>query len=224
MNKNIFTVLLVAVLTAGYVQAQFTFGVRAGYNLTTVAVKFDGERAKDTDYKSKSGFQAGVVGEYSFSEKFAIQPAILFATQGSKTAPKEFLMGDMWMWESITAHINYLQIPVNAQYKIDLGDLGLLFQAGPYLGYALGGYTKWEFYDRKDATPSGGEKTTIKFGSEEEQTRPFDFGLGLGAALQMENLQLGCRYQFGLANVCNLKETIIHHRGFAITTTWMFGK
>jgi len=222
MNKKFFLVLLVAGLTASFAQAQFTFGARAGFNLTNISQKIDGKKAEgDMKPKYKPGFQIGVVGEYAISEYFAIQPGILFATHGNKinwsqTYPslgKQEFKG--------SANINYLQIPVNAQYKLDLGGNALLLQAGPYFGFALSGKSKSE-------TTFNGETEKndldLKFGSKEEEINPLDFGLGLGVGLQINAIQIGLGYKFGLANLSNFDETSINNRGFALTATYFFGK
>jgi len=225
MNKKFFLVLFIVVLTASYVQAQFTFGARAGLNLTNVSVKIDGKKLEgDIKPKYKSGFQIGVVGEYGISDNFAIQPGILFATQGYKSGPSEILMDDVWMWESVTVNINYLQIPVNAQYKMDLGVCALLLQAGPYFGYAFGGKTKSGYSIRPDKEFSWEQKTDLEFGNKEDQISPFDFGFGLGVGLQLDAIQIGLRYQLGLKNLYNIEKMTMNNRGFAITATYFFGK
>ena len=226
MNKKIFSVLLVAVITASYVQAQFTFGARAGFSPTNVSLKYDGKKPEgDVKPKYKPGFQIGVVGEYGISDNFAIQPGILFATQGYKMGPSEILVEDVVVaWLRVTVNINYLQIPVYAQYKMDLGSSALLLQAGPYIGYAFGGKINSEFSYRPDGTDFGGEKTDLKFGSKEDQISPFDFGLGLGVGLQIDAIQFGLRYQHGLANLYNIEKMTMNNRGFAITASYFFGK
>jgi hypothetical protein len=212
MFKKVYVVLLVAVLTAGYAQAQFTFGVRAGFNLTNISQKYDGTKASGDDKgKFKPGFQIGVVGEYALGESFAIQPGILFATQGTKfkfTDEAEI---------TETFSLNYIQVPINAQYRIDLGGAKLLLQAGPYLGYAIGGKDKYE---------AGGasESDDIEFGSKDEEINPFDFGLGLGAGVQFSNFQVGLGYNLGLTNLSNVDRVKLKNNGLALTLTYLFGK
>ena len=203
--KKVYIVLLAAVLTASYAQAQFTFGLRTGFNLTTMT-----EEGIDT--KMKPGFQIGVVGDYALSDNFSIQPGVLFATQGFRWNLS--LMGaDL----KTSINLNYLQIPVNAQYKLDLGGMNLLLQAGPYLGYAVSG---------KVIAKAGGlkEEEKINFGSNKEEMKAFDFGLGLGAGLQFGNIQAGLGYNIGLANLSNVEDSSTKNNGLALTVTYLFGK
>jgi len=218
MTKKVFLFLLAVVFTASYTQAQFTFGVRAGFNLTNMTAEID--------TKMKPGFQIGVVGDYAISDNFSIQPGVLFATQGCRFSFTEDIfyrfspMGGKSPMEtetSVSVNVNYLQIPVNAQYKIALGGMKLLLQAGPYLGYAL---------NAKGIAESEGskEEEKMKFGSKDDEMRAFDFGLGFGAGLQFGNIQTGLGYNVGLANLINIDNTSMKNSGLAFTITYLFGK
>ena len=214
MNKKIYLVLLAAVLTASYAQAQLTFGARAGLNFTNMSVKMGGT---SISADMKPGIQLGVVAEYALSESFVIQPGLLFAQQGSKSK----YSGTTSKGKEKTT-LNYLQIPVNAQYKVDLGGMKLLFQAGPYFGFALNGKIKGE-------DTSGGETSKydhkIEFGSDAEFRR-FDFGLGIGAGLEFGNMQAGLGYNIGIANLApdNDYDYKMKNNGLALTVTYFFGK
>jgi len=229
MNKKFFSVLFVVVLTASYVQAQFTFGARAGLNLMNVSVKYDREKYETFNPKYKLGFQVGIAGEYG--DNFAIQPGILFAMQGYKLELKEFIMGDMLGWEEmVSVNVNYLQIPVNVQYKFDLGGSALLLQAGPYFGFAISGKKKTELF--LNGNIASETKTDLIFGSEVGQLNRFDLGLSLGVALQLDNIQVGLGYKIGLSDMDNndksstydLGGTSMYNRGLSITATYFWGK
>jgi len=197
MKTKFFAVLFVTVFSAGYMQAQFSFGARAGLNMSNMA----GKDIKNN--KMKPGFQIGVVGNYAFSDAFSIQPAILYATQGYKYDGKEIIEGSMIKAKSIM-HLNYIQIPVHAQYKIDMGDMRLLLQAGPYFGYGLGGKLKMEATidgEKVDYEPS---EEKIEMGSSDDKPyRAFDSGLGGAVGLQFGNFQACLGYQYGLVDLFN---------------------
>jgi len=106
MKKLMITVTLVAF--AAMAHAQFTFGARAGFNLTNMNESGGGI---SLDTKMKPGFQIGVVGDYAISEAFVIQPGILFATQGARI--------DIFGVKG-SINLNYLQVPINAQYKLGI--------------------------------------------------------------------------------------------------------
>ena len=227
MNKKILLVLLAVVLTASYAQAQLTFGARAGLNLTNMKMK-TGSFSMSPDMKA--GIQLGVVAEYGLSDAFFIQPGLLFAQQGCKMEMSESYMGES-MKSSDKMTLNYLQIPVNAQYKVGLGNMKLLLQAGPYLGFAISGKEKGE-----TTYSYGGEKETEKYNEKidfkEDGWKRFDFGLGIGAGLQFGNIQAGLGYNLGLANIADSDDDIefssgktkTNNNGIVLTVTYFFGK
>jgi hypothetical protein len=220
MNKKIYAILIAITFTAS-AQAQFTFGVRGGFNLTNMSEKVDvGGMNVTANTKFKPGFQIGVVGEYAISDAFAVQPGILFATQGAKMEDDDFL--GMGMKMKTTLNINYLQVPINAQYKLVLGDnMNLLLQAGPYFGFAVSGKIKTEvsFLGQSE---KGNNK--IDFGCADGEMRRLDFGLGFGVGLQFANIQVGVGYNLGLANLSNRDKTTTRNNGLALTLTYLFGK
>jgi len=207
MNKQLFAIMLVVGLTTNYVQAQFAFGLRAGLNLTNFTEKFNDKKVTDTNYIH--GYQAGIVGEFAVSNVCAVQPAIIFTTQGGEKYQGMY-----------SIKINYLQIPINALYKINLGNVKLLLQAGPYLGIALGGKYKVD-----DMGVLGGE-FKIKFGNKADEMKPVDVGFGLGTGLQFKNFQAGLNYNFGIANLYNVTEDYkksLKINGLSVTLTYLFG-
>lgn len=215
MSKKIYTVLLAVVLTAGYTQAQFTIGVRAGFNLT------NWQNLVGDGGKFKPGFQAGVVGECAISEAFAIQPGILYAMQGYKYEGSKYEGGGVnWKTEE-TFTLNYIQVPINAQYKLYLGSIKLLLQAGPYIGYAIDGKNKVVDKINGETHESSSK---VKLGSGKDKLKPFDFGLGAGAGVQFGNFQAAFGYNHGLMNLSNQDEYTFKNNGFAVTLTYLFRK
>jgi hypothetical protein len=212
MNKKVLTVLTAVILTAGYAQAQLTFGARAGLNLTNIYG--DGAKMGDLSSKMKPGLQLGVVAEYALGDAFAIQPGILFSQQG-------FTFKEDDAYDKTT--LNYIQIPINAQYKIDLGFAGLLLQAGPYAGIGLGGKNKWDYDgDKGDAKIKFGDAPKDKETEDSYLSNRMDFGLGLGAGLQFGNIQAGLGYKFGFTELSEKSKT--KNNGLALTVTHLFGK
>ena len=200
MNKKIsLLIILAVVLSTGYTQAQFSLGVRAGFNLTNLS-----HSEAVGDEKWKPGFQTGVVADNALSDVFSIQLGILFATQGRKTDQNDVVSG---INTKSTLNLNYIQVPVNAQYKLDLGGMELLLQAGPYFGYGLRARFKGESTFNGVKLPSFDEK--IKMGSDELEAvnfKAFDFGLGLGVGVQFRKLQIVLGYNQGFLNLNNITE------------------
>ncbi|MDR0295677.1 MAG: PorT family protein [Prevotellaceae bacterium] len=226
MKKTLYLTAMAIVLTTSYAQAQFKIGARAGFSLTNLLVATEGT-------KMRPGFQVGVVGDYALSNAFSLQSGILYAMQGCKYNAKEGSYMDYHTEMKGTYHLNYIQVPVHAQYKIGLGGIKLLFQAGPYLGYGLGGKVKIDVIVNGEKDDPINEK--IKMGSGKDNPyKAFDFGLGFGAGLQFGNLQAALGYQFGLIDLVNAKyieaqevsieRNKIKNAALSLTLTYLFGK
>lgn len=113
-------IVQVILLISGIVSAQtFQFGPKAGVNIANF---------QNGDYKNNTlvGFHLGGFLSFAAGKNFAIQPEVLFSTQGAKiddaTNPhKEF-------------KANYLNIPVLVQLRTNGG---LYLETGPQAGLLL---------------------------------------------------------------------------------------
>jgi Outer membrane protein beta-barrel domain len=130
MKKTFFiSVLLFAIVTNSQAQS-VKFGVKAGLNYAN----YTGTTPK-TD--AITSYHAGVVATVSVLDKFAIQPELLYSTQGAtyKNAT-----------EDIKNEIGYLAIPVVA--KINLSDAFSL-ELGPQASFLLSEKNKFNATDSK---------------------------------------------------------------------------
>lgn len=166
----------VAVMAFAFSNAQGTkFGVKAGLNLTNLTGDLE-------DASSLVGFQVGGFAEFKLTEKFAIQPELLFSTQGAKNKFTDF---DDSTYEYDTK-LNYLNIPVLAKYYITEA---FSVEAGPQIGVLLS--AKEDGEDAKDYYKS------------------VDFGFNVGAGYNFtENLSVGLRYTIGLSSVYDTPDNI----------------
>jgi opacity protein-like surface antigen len=158
---------LVAVMAFGFANAQnIKFGAKAGLNIS----KFTG----DANVDSKVGFQVGAFGEFKISEKFAIQPELLFSNLGAK----ETVIGT-----KLTYNFNYIVVPVMAKYYVANK---FALEAGPQIGFLTSAKLK-----------ADGQTRDIK-----ELFNSTDFGLNIGAGYDVaEKINVGLRYTIGLSNI-----------------------
>ena len=119
MRKIILTVAAVFALTFANAQdkkaskgsdSDMKFGVKAGY----INSNFTG----DASGTAIGGFYIGGLVDFSVSEKFHVQPELLYSMEGQKDAK-----------------VNYLRIPIMAKYYVAEG---LSLQAGPELAIKAG--------------------------------------------------------------------------------------
>ncbi|WP_130736698.1 porin family protein [Flavobacterium sp. J27] len=176
-----------AVLAFGVTNAQeVKFGAKAGLNLSTLT--------GDDDTSMKVGFQVGGFAEIGISDKFAIQPELLYSAQGTKYDGA----GDP------SLNLDYLNIPVMAKYYVTEG---FSLEAGPQIGFLLSAKAK-----------SDGGDVDFK-----DYVNSTDFGLNVGAGYDVtENINLGLRYGFGLSDVNKEGDDSIKNSNFAFAVAYKF--
>lgn len=91
------------------------FGVKGGVNFTN----FTGDDADNTD--GKTGFYIGGLVDFSVSDKFHVQPEVLFSMEGADS-------------DGLDLGISYLRIPVMAKYYVAEG---FNIQAGPQIAFKV---------------------------------------------------------------------------------------
>jgi long-subunit fatty acid transport protein len=158
----------VAVMAFGLSNAQdVKFGAKAGLNMSNYTGDVEG-----TDMKV--GYQVGGFAEIKISEKFAVQPELVFTNLGAK--------GD-FSGVTVTEHLNYLAIPVMAKYFV--ADK-FSVEAGPQIGFLMSAKMK-----------ADGESVDTK-----DEYNSTDFGLNVGVGYDItENIGVGLRYTAGLSNI-----------------------
>jgi hypothetical protein len=199
-------VALVAVMITGIVSAQTRFGIKAGPNLANWTVKFEGE--KDDEYKSRTGFHFGAVIDHSISEKFSIQPQLLFVSKGAAIDHED---------HTDKAVVNAIDVPINFLFKAPAGSGKFFIGGGPNLGFNLSAEIK--------SDEEGDEKLDI--GSEEGELKGFDFGLNFLAGYELNSgLFFSANYTPGISNLQNAPSGVdltARSNYFGISIGYFFG-
>lgn len=195
--KKILLASAIALFTG--LNAQTTFGVKAGYALSKL-------NSNENDFemggiegglKSKSGFYIGGLVEHKFNNKFAIQGEVEYANLGGKA---EVSMPGITVTEKM--NLNRIIIPVSARYYAT-PELGIY--AGPYVSFKTSNKVKFEMSGPNAgmADPSGireGERYVERYLN--DTLKSTDFGLFLGADYAIyKGLFVDARYSFGLTNM-----------------------
>uniref|UniRef100_UPI004049C393 porin family protein n=1 Tax=Flavobacterium sp. TaxID=239 RepID=UPI004049C393 len=178
MKKVLFAA--VAVLGFTFANAQETkFGAKAGLNMSNLT--------GDAETDAKVGFYVGGFAEIKLTDKFAVQPEVMFSALGAKDSDDALNM-------------NYIVVPVMAKYFIT-EELSL--EAGPQIGFLMSAKVDGE--DVKDAFTS--TDFGFNFGAGYDVTENINVGLryslGLsnvsdfdGADIKTSNFALGVAYKF----------------------------
>lgn len=128
------------------------------------------------DSKNFTGWHAGIGYQTASFGGFSLQPELLFNAKGSKL-------------ENISEHkwkMSYIELPINVQWGIDLIVAKPFIFCSPYIGYNVVDKTA-EFWE------------SIK-------TKPFEYGLGVGAGLDLFHLQITAKYSWNFGPVASLEE------------------
>ncbi|AOZ98237.1 MULTISPECIES: porin family protein [Flavobacterium] len=174
MKKIILSAMAVLAFTITNAQ-EVKFGVKVGGNVSSLNV--NGGEIGDIGvlrFNSIVGVQAGGFAEIKVASNFAIQPEVLFSTEGSEFG-----------FEGTDAKINlsYVNVPVMAKYfaseKISL-------QVGPQIGFLVGAKGKM-----------GDDSTDIK-----DSFKSINFGVNFGLGYDInEKVLIDFRYNLGLSNI-----------------------
>lgn len=180
MNKilRILTLIVAVSLGGADVFAQMRAGIKGGLNVSNLYVD------DVNDENARFGVNVGFYGQIFSSDVFAIQPELLFSTKGSKVE-----YGGNFFDQTVKYNLSYLDLPVLAVFK--LGESAEI-HVGPYVSYLLGANIS----------------TDGDFGSgiediDRDNLRSFDYGLAGGFGLNFGALQVGARYNYGLAKVAD---------------------
>lgn len=167
MKKAILFFIVVAM--AATTSAQISWNAKAGLGLSNYT-------GKDAGTDAHFAYRLGVGLSYTVAPSFAIEPTLYFAQTGAKFKKEEG-----------GKNINplYLQLPIMAAYSVKVSEgTNIVFNAGPYVGFGLGG-------------KCDGVKI---FGNGEDNMggKNFDAGLDFGVRGELSSLIVGIDYQAGL--------------------------
>lgn len=180
---------------------QVTFAPEVGLNLFNQTQKL-GNTELSPDYKV--GFKAGGVVNIPVVAGFYIQPGLFYSTKGFKYSDE--VLG---IKTETSTNLGYIEVPVNALYRFDLGNAGGLFvSAGPYAAFAVNG-------KNKTTVGSIETKNDIEFGSDPGETKRFDYGLNAGLGYETPwGVYVRAQYGLGLANLTNVDNGTVRNKGF----------
>ncbi|MEO7961401.1 MAG: porin family protein [Ginsengibacter sp.] len=176
MKKQLLLIALFAVSVCySYSQAPTGFGVKGG--ITSSNLKFTNIGGSfDVSSDSKIGFYGGVFAQVGISEKFAIQPEVLYALYSSKLTVQSFGDADQ--------NLSYVTIPLLAKYIQE----GLSVFVGPQVGFVVSAKSK-----------SGGSTDDIK-----DRFKSTDFSGVIGAGYTtLSGFGFDARYQIGLSDIAS---------------------
>lgn len=178
-------------------------GVKGGVNST----KITGDDIDDV--KSRTSFNVGLLAEIPITERFSLQPEVMYSGQGFDV--KEIDQDNIFDTnENIEYQLDYIQVPVLLKaYLVK----GLSIEAGPQFGFKI--HEELDFQPNND----GGD---IEINEDDSYVKDFDTGLVLGAGYKFDNgFFVNGRYNMGLTNI--FEDNTIFENVDAKNAVWQFG-
>ncbi len=205
----VIVIILSFILSINAFSQNVSIGAKGGLNLSNMIVKNDDETLSD-DFKMLAGFHVYPFIEYSFSDLFAIDAGLNFQSRGYSIIENHF----KFRFTSL-----YLDIPVNAKFNFDLGNINLFCNVGPYVAFGIGGkiYTETTLGNYTNTT-----RRDIDWGDDLKST---DFGLNIGVGLDINNFIVGLNYGWGIANLSTIgdDDTRTNNYVLGISIGYKFG-
>ncbi len=177
-------------LTAGSLSAQHNnFGIKGGLNLYNI---FNDD---NNGFDQKAGFHLGIISHIHLGGQFALQPELVFSTQGAQYKANNV---------TTKLNLNYVNIPVLGQYMFDNG---FRLQAGPQFGFLVGAKSE-----------TGSSSADVK-----SDFKGFDLSFGIGASYVHPPSGFGvdARYNFGLTPI-NKSGSDSFNRGLQVGVFYLF--
>jgi hypothetical protein len=189
--KFYFIAAITAMLITGTATAQHVnFGIKGGINLSGI------HNDNNTSFDSKTGFHLGVLWHIHLAKQFAMQPEVVFSTQGMK-----YKAGT----SNATLNLDYVNVPLLFQYMFDNG---FRFQAGPQLSFLVNAKSK-----------NGNTSTDLK-----NNYNGIDLGAAIGMSYVHVPSGFGvdARYNIGLNNINKDGSVNSYNRGLQLGVFYLF--
>ena len=185
MKKYFIAIAVALVAFSASVSAQAKFGVTAGMN-------FNSAKIDDVKMDAKAGWNVGATVQLNLPLGFSLQPSIVYMQKAAGFTTPE-LSSDFL--ENLKAEmvqtVGSVVVPVSVQWGPDLLVARPFLDVTPYVGYSLTNKVKSDF---------AGIEEVVKGGN------GLDYGLGLGAGINVWKLQAIVRYNWNFGVLGNYKD------------------
>lgn len=195
--KKTFSILALAalsVLFAVNAHAQFNYGVIGG-------ATFSSARPSEWKPTKETTYHVGATFKLSLPLGFAVQPSLVYQVKGTGVPAR---YDDEKSFEYAAG---YLEIPVSLQWGPDLLIMRPYFECVPFFGYALNNRFRGDDSVKNDWTGLS----------------RWEYGVGLGAGLEVWHLQISARYNWDFGTLFDSKAEISDAGSFAARMKESFG-
>ena len=185
-SKNlIFASLALVLISITGIQAQektASYGFKGGLNFSNLYTD------NVDDNNVLTGFNAGLYAKFPISKGIAIQPEISYTTKGA-----ELVYNNAFVNGVAKFNVNYIEVPVLLVMNIT-DNFNL--HVGPYAAYMVSGKTS----NDSNLISTQRELDTNDFNK-------FDAGLAGGLGIDLDVVNFGVRYNYGLTKIAKQSNT-----------------
>ena len=201
--KKYFIALVVAMMAFTVsASAQVKFGVTAGMN-------FNSAKIADVKMDAKAGWNVGATLQFNLPLGFSLQPSVVYMHKAAgfetPSLSSDFLED---LKAEMVQTVGSVVVPVSVQWGPDLLVARPFLDVTPYVGYSLTNKVKSDF---------AGIEEVVKGGN------GLDYGLGLGAGINVWKLQAIVRYNWNFGVLGNYKDFTCVNLGDIKTDSETFG-
>lgn len=186
--KNVCLFAAIALFSVISVQAQnptdlIQFGVKGGVNFSSVV----GDDFESPD--TRTSFNAGVLVEIPYSDRFSVQGEVLYSAQGFAVSEQGSVLGVPYDYDA-EYQLGYIQVPILAKvYLVD----GLNVQVGPQVGFLIN-----EEVDYQPTNDAG----DVPVSEENSALNDINFGIAAGLEYKFDNgFFVQGRYNYGITKL-----------------------
>ena len=162
----------------------------------------------DPETQGLTGFHVGPAAEFPITEWVSFETGLLLSTKGA--VYKTTMVGV----NKSEFNLLYLDVPLTAKARYDFGGAEIFGTAGPYVGMGLSGKMKQQIIGSAELIDS--EKDV----SWDSDLKRLDYGLTIGAGVEVNAIRIGISYQLGFANISafpQVEDHFIYNRVFRIS-------
>ena len=182
--KKLLVVLAAVLLTSAAVSAKGGFGITAGFNTNAAQLQ-------DVSLDSRYGWNAGLTYSINLPLGFSLQPSLLYTQKSGAVAITSLGILNELVSGSVYQSVGSLSVPVSVQWGPNLIVARPFLDVTPYVGYALTNKIKAVDPDIEGVT---------------EGELGLDYGVGLGAGINVWKLQAIVRYNWSFGTMGNYKD------------------
>lgn len=206
MKKSIIFCALICITLLS--NAQFSVGVSAGSNLSTMSVY---RRDLNTfRINPVFGYNVNLIAQYKLNSSLALWSGLTINQKGFNQHIKYYIRPDLDSTADMTSRLTYLELPIYLIFNTSLNQTNLFYGLGPYISYGLHGKITTDIVGRNNVSITDNIKWDKSYDYIKSDLvksygytnlKRLDFGIGTMVGINVKNFVLTVSYKYGLSNI-----------------------